>query len=268
MIGRVILPGTGLNVSRLSFGTASLHHLHSSRARQALLQAALDIGITHFDTSPYYGFCLAERELGVFHERNRGVITMATKVGLYPPGSQSQGSVSVWTRKIIGKAIPRLSRAVVDWSVSVAEKSLQRSLKRLKTARIDLLLLHEPSPQALDSEEFLSWLDAQERKGTLRYWGLAGNVAPMAKWLAGNHPLGRILQVKDSLSRREADVIAGTGRELQITYGYFHASERASGARATGEVLTRALQRNKTGSVLFSTRRRERLAIMPGLESR
>ena len=130
MIDRVSLPGTNFDVSRLSFGTASLHHLYSSRARQALLQGALDIGITHFDTSPYYGYGLAEQELGILQKRNRDAFTVATKVGLYPNGSRFSGTLTVWARKIIGKAFPAISMPVVNWSVSAAEKSLELSLKR------------------------------------------------------------------------------------------------------------------------------------------
>jgi len=55
-----MLPGTGLSVSRLSFGTATLHHHPTTAKRQAFLAAALDHGFTHFDTSPYYGFGMSE----------------------------------------------------------------------------------------------------------------------------------------------------------------------------------------------------------------
>ena len=83
---RVTLQGTDINVSRLSFGTASLHHLPTSRRRQDLLAAAFDHGFTHFDAAPYYGFGIAERELGQFLKARRGRVTITTKVGLYPPG--------------------------------------------------------------------------------------------------------------------------------------------------------------------------------------
>ena len=46
---------TDLQVSQIALGTGSLHHLSSSAARQALLLAAFDAGITHFDTSCFDG---------------------------------------------------------------------------------------------------------------------------------------------------------------------------------------------------------------------
>jgi len=81
-----LLPGTDITISRLSFGTASLHHLGSSRKRQALLCAAVEHGFSHIDTAPYYGFGLAEIEVGRFLEKHSNHLTVATKVGLYPPG--------------------------------------------------------------------------------------------------------------------------------------------------------------------------------------
>ena len=63
---QIAIPNTRLQTSRIGFGTASLHHLYRSRARSALLTAALDSGISHFDTAPMYGEGMAERELGRF----------------------------------------------------------------------------------------------------------------------------------------------------------------------------------------------------------
>lgn len=262
MIGRATLPGTNLAVSRLSFGTASLHHLYSSHARQALLQAALDVGITHFDTSPYYGYGLAEQELGIFQKRNRGAITVATKVGLYPPGSWLPGTTTVWARKAIGKVLPAISRPVVNWSVAVAEKSLELSLRRLQTDCVHILFLHEPNPAIVNADEFMSWLEVQKRKGKLRNWGLAGHSGPMEGWLQENHPIGAILQVKDSLNKHEADTVLKHNRDLQITYGYVSSEMDASDSKTKADMLVKALQRNRTGSVLFSTRRLERITML------
>ncbi|MBC8027722.1 MAG: aldo/keto reductase, partial [Steroidobacteraceae bacterium] len=76
------LPGTPVKLSRLAFGTASLHHLASTRRRADLLRTAFDHGITHFDTSPYYGDGIGERALAALGAAG----TVATKVGLYPRG--------------------------------------------------------------------------------------------------------------------------------------------------------------------------------------
>ena len=263
MIASIVLPDTDLKVSRLSFGTASLHHLYTRQARQSLLEAAFNIGITHFDTSPYYGYGMAEQELGVFlNRRNRNAISIATKVGLYPPSTQTQSISGILLRKAFGKFFPALSRPFFNWTISVAEQSLNRSLKRLKTEYIDILFLHEPDPSLIDSDEFLSWLERQRNQGKIRYWGLAGLPDPMKTWVENNHPLSAVLQIKDSLDYQEANVLLMGKRDFQFTYGYLSSSNTVDGRDSKSEVLLKALQRNRTGTVLFSTRRLERLAAL------
>ena len=84
---RIPLPGTHLTLSRFSFGTASLHHLGALGKQLRHLRAALEAGFSHFDTAPLYGFGMAERALGrAFGDARSEAVTIATKVGLYPPG--------------------------------------------------------------------------------------------------------------------------------------------------------------------------------------
>lgn len=253
---RVTLPGTDIKVSRLSFGTASLHHLQTSRRRQDLLAAAFDHGFAHFDTAPYYGFGIAEEELGRFLSVSgrRGSVSITTKLGLYPPGGLHPNTVSVWARKLAGRLLPSLSRPVVDWSIAAAEKSLEQSLRRLGIDQIDFLLLHEPVANAVQSEVFVDWLKHEQGKGRVRAWGLAGQADSLDTWLSVNHPLGMVLQVRDSLDLREAEFVRSRGRDLQFTYGYLSSSATLPGSPQATEVLEQALRRNVTGSIIVSTR--------------
>jgi aryl-alcohol dehydrogenase-like predicted oxidoreductase len=255
---QLVLPGTGVCVSRLSFGTASLHHLPTSRARQNLLAAAYDCGFTHFDAAPSYGFGIAEHELGRFISGRPGRITVATKIGRYAPLGARCSSSSVWARKVAGRLFPACSRAVVDWSLAAAIRSLDESLRRLKTGHIDLLLLHEPVHDALDSDVFLSWFENEHARGRIRAWGLAGPVDCMGPLLA-NKALGMVLQIHDSVEDREADLVTRQGRELQITYGYLSSFRASCAAKQVTAPLKTALRRNVTGSVLVSTRRPDRV---------
>jgi aryl-alcohol dehydrogenase-like predicted oxidoreductase len=264
---QLVLPGTGVCVSRLSFGTGSLHHVPTSRARQNLLAAAYESGFTHFDTAPSYGFGVAERELGRFISGRPGRISVATKIGLYPPRGARSSSTSVWARKIAGRLFPARSRAVVDWSLAAAIRSLDESLRRLKTGQIDLLLLHEPVYDALDSDVFLTWFENEHAKGRIRAWGLAGPVDCMGSLLS-NSALGMVLQIHDSAEHREADLVTMQGRELQITYGYLSCSHAGCAARDVAAPLTTALHRNVTGSVLVSTRRPDRVRQLADIAER
>jgi aryl-alcohol dehydrogenase-like predicted oxidoreductase len=255
----ILIPNTDLKVSRLSFGTASLHHLYSEGRRQGLLQHALASGFTHFDTAPYYGFGLAEVALGRLPASDRGRITVATKVGLYGPDGARPGIVNVLARKIMGKVIPGLNRAVVDWRLERARRSLVDSLHRLGREHVDVLYLHEPEAALIETDEWLRWLESSRRSGQVRHFGIAGEAPRVAAMLAtvADWP---VVQMRDSLVNREADLMQAHGRELQFTYGYL--ADPAQRAGSAEETLAAALQRNRTGSVLVSTRRAGRVAAL------
>lgn len=259
------IENTNIRASRLAFGTGSLHHIYRQSQRLQLLEAAFASGITHFDTSPYYGYGLAESDLGLFMRGRRYAVTIATKVGLYAPGV-SHGSLSVWVRKAVGKFFSSLSHPRVDWSIRAAENSLDASLKRLRTDYVDILFLHEPDPNLISSDEFYAWLEGERSKGKIRYWGLAGAPDLFRRWIRVNHPLAAIIQVKDSLDRKEADLVLHQGRRLQFTYGYLSSSTSRGGVLdPADELLRKALQRNQYGSVLFSTRHLDRIEKLTGV---
>jgi len=254
-----VIENTDVRVSRISFGTASLHHLFSASQRQQLLYAAAEAGISHFDSSPYYGYGLAEADLGRFMQGRRDHSTVATKVGLYPFGGEALGTLDVWARKALGKVYPRMSAPEVDWCVQRAAASLNASLKRLQTDYVDFLFLHEPDIVLLDADEFLYWLEAEQSNGRVRYWGLAGSPVFLAPWIRVGHPLSLVLQTKDDLINRTADFVLESGRKLQFTYGYLSSTVRDGSTESIADVVRNALMRNTHGSVLVSTRRADRI---------
>lgn len=254
-----VIENTDVRVSRLSFGTASLHHLFSARQRQHLLETAASSGISHFDTSPYYGYGLAESDLGAFMQGRRDCVTVTTKVGLYPFGGAAHGAIDLWARKVVGRLYPRMSAPEIDWCIRRAAKSLNASLRRLKTDYVDFLFLHEPNIGLLNTDEFLLWLDAERSKGKVRYWGLAGLPVLLEPWLRIGHPLANVLQIKDSLSPHHADFIIKSGRGFQFTYGYLSSQTREDTIVPADVLIRKALRRNTQGSILVSTRKASRI---------
>lgn len=260
-MNRTLIEGTDIQVSRLSFGTGSLHHLFSAANRQELLAAAASTGMTHFDTSPYYGYGLAEKDLGLFLLGRRSNFTLTTKVGLYPWAGAARGALTVWAQKSIGKMIPVVSRPVVDWNVDHARTSLSSSLRRLRTDWIDFLLLHEPDRALIQTDEFLRWIENEHERGRVRCWGVAGIAENVAPWVEEGNPLAKVVQTRDSLDQHEADFMEFGGRQLQFTYGYLSAEPRRA-AWTGGPVvaLKEALSRNRRGSVIVSARHVSRVA--------
>lgn len=256
---RAEIDGTKIGVSALAFGTASLHHVFSSATRQRLLHKALSVGITHFDTSPYYGYGLAEADVGAFCVGRRSDITIATKVGLYPRGFSSTRVGAVWLRKAAGKIIPPLSAPAVSWAVDRARNGFRDSLRRLRTDYVDFLLLHEPEMRLVEEDEFLRWLEDELTQGTVRSWGVAGVRQRVLPWVEVDHPLARVVQTEDSVDARQADFLSSHGRKFQFTYGYLSGSNEGLGRLSAEDVVRQALNRNATGSVIVSTRKVERV---------
>lgn len=252
------LPGLDLRVSRFVFGTGGLLNVGSSRSRQRLLVAAIDTGFTHFDTAPYYGFGVAERELAPVLQAWPDV-TFTTKVGLYPPGGADQPEAAVWMRKLIGRAFTRLSRPVVDFSVTSARRSLEGSLRRTGRDRIDLYLLHDPAIHLVATDEWRTWLDCCVASGKIRYFGMALSPSAITQFLGGGNRIGSLIQVRDSVAGCEADVLEHYGLTKQITYGYVVAALRADPRCCVREVLRAALVRNPNGAIVVTTRRPSRL---------
>lgn len=249
-----------LHVPRLSFGTGSLHHVFSAKERQNILLTALNTGLSHFDTSPYYGYGLAEQDLGTFLKGKRARVTLATKAGLYPYGYADSHAAGVWLRKAIGKVSPRFSRPAVTWEVDRAKHELRASLRRLKTDFVDVLFLHEPRFGPDQADELLRWLESERALGTIRCWGLAGEANRVSSWVRAGHPLAMVVQTRDSMSIRQADFMLDCQRPLQFTYGYQSSQAGAATPGQYLDVLRAALARNKSGSVIVSSRKAERVA--------
>ncbi|GAA4043562.1 aldo/keto reductase family protein [Parerythrobacter jejuensis] len=252
------LPATDLKISRFVFGTSGLFNVRGSDRREALLEEAVAQGFTHFDTAPYYGFGHAERDLAPVLRRHPDV-TVTTKVGLYSPGGEAQPAWQVFARKAAGRVLHPISKPALDFGLQRAKMSLLDSLERLGREHIDLLLLHEPQADLVQTDEWLRWLEDCRTEGKVRYFGMAGMPLDVAPLVEQAPALGEVLQLADSLDQHEADAVFTT-QPMQITYGYVSAAAtRARSLNVTG-VLTKALQRNRSGAVIVSTTRPERLA--------
>ena len=250
---KALIEGVAIEVSRIGFGTAGLHNTFSTKLRHNLLRAAINSGITHFDTAPYYGYGLAESDLGHVMNGRRIKYTLSTKVGLYPRGGISGNVYSLWCRKLGGKLFPKISQPNTDWAIDRARSSLYASLKRLKTDYIDFLFLHEPEFSSVGSDEMLYWLESEKVKGTIRAWGLAGIDGCVSPWMNLGHKLAQVVQTKDSIDHNEADFVHNMDRNLQFTYGYFSSARVRNPELSAQVVMRHALDRNTTGSILISS---------------
>lgn len=266
---RIVLASTDLGVSRLGFGTASLHHLYRTSERISVLSAALDAGFTHFDTAPMYGEGMAERTLGKFlSQGRRHSVTLTTKIGMPSRSFFEAVPQAMWIEKA---ALVAMRRAGISTSSARerslskenCEKSLKRSLEALQTDWVDLLMIHEPlQSQVSGLHQLAEWLYQQKAQGRARYIGMAGraeNCVAIAKELPG---LFDVLQVENSIEFNEAELVLRAGWPLQITYGYMRRNleqgPKGGSQGSTGSIRT-ALSKNPNGMILVSTRKKHRL---------
>jgi D-threo-aldose 1-dehydrogenase len=252
----LLINNTKINVSRISFGTGSLHHLFSKRQRQIILQTAAYNGITHFDTSPFYGYGLAEIDLGYFLLNQRDKFTITTKIGLNPYLFSSNNNLNVWGRKLLSYAYPKLSLPVVNANITIAKNSFNKSLKNLKTDYIDFLFLHEPIYDLYNTEEYLRWFEDEQNNGKIRAYGIAGTKANILPFVKNNSPFSLVIQTKDSIENCEANFLNEFNKKFQFTYGYFSTNKNKCD---TEYIISNFLKRNQTGSIIFSTKNIARL---------
>nr|MBA2608253.1 aldo/keto reductase [Actinomycetota bacterium] len=178
-----------LDVSRLSLGSAPIGNLYQGvdpSVAAATVQAAVDAGITLFDTAPLYGVGLSETRVGeVLSTVPRDRFRIATKVGrlLEPnlPGAPEEESIFEDTPDV---------HPVFDFSADGVHRSLEASLVRLGLDRVDIVHVHDPDnhmDQAID-----------EAYPALRRWRDEGVVGAIGAGMNFAGPLTRIV--------READV--------------------------------------------------------------
>jgi len=175
------LGGTGVRISEMVFGGAPIGGLYapvSDEQAAATLEAAWTAGIRAFDTAPHYGVGLSEQRLGRFLAgRPREEFVLSTKVGrrLVHATGEVEGAEGFY-------GTPRLAR-VRDYSRDGALATLEDSLRRLGTDRIDIALIHDPddyAEQALDGA--YAALAQLRSEGTIRAVGVGMNQAPLLEW--------------------------------------------------------------------------------------
>ena len=179
----IALSAGGIVTTRLGFGTAGLSREPSKRRRLDVLAAALDSGIRHFDTAPLYGLGESERLLGEFLATRPEPVTVATKFGLAPSGVAARLAPVQAVARAALRSFPALRRIVrsrasalqrtPQFDAAIARASLERSLAALRRDGVDLLLLHECSPQSVTDPDLLHCLEELRASGRIRAFGTA-----------------------------------------------------------------------------------------------
>ncbi|MFJ2399419.1 aldo/keto reductase [Streptomyces sp. NPDC087843] len=191
------LPGS------LGFGTAPLGNMFRAIPEEeaaATVEAAWDQGIRYFDTAPFYGAGLSEIRLGdVLARHPRDEFVLSTKVGrvildeVEDPSGRDLGEKGGLFEH------GRPNKMVNDYSADATLRSIEDSLERLRTDRLDIVWVHDVAQDFYGDE----WLAAYEsartgafrvlqrlrEEGVIKAWGLGVNrVEPLELTLDLDEP--------------------------------------------------------------------------------
>ncbi|MFF3934887.1 aldo/keto reductase [Streptomyces phaeofaciens] len=244
---RSLLPG------RIGFGTAPLGNMFRAipdEEAAATVQAAWDQGIRYFDTAPLYGAGLAEIRLGdVLADKPRDAYVLSTKVGrivldeFEDPASRELGEKGALFEH------GRPHKMVNDYSADATLRSVENSLERLRTDRLDIVWVHDVAQDFYGDD----WVGVYEsartgafraltrlrEEGVIAAWGLGVNKVeplemtldldeprPDAFLLAGRYTLldhSRALQrLLPAAAERDVDIVVGGPYSSGILAGGSH----------------------------------------------
>ncbi len=184
------LGSSGLVVSVVGLGTNNLGMKLDLDGSREVVHAALDEGITLFDTADSYG--ASEARLGEILEGRRDDVVLATKFG---SDTRRRGNDN-------GE----------DWGARGSRRYIRRaveqSLRRLRTDWIDLYQLHRPD-ELTPIDETLSVLDDLVHEGKVRYLGSSnfhGWQVADAEWTARTRGLERFISAQNQYNWLEREV--------------------------------------------------------------
>jgi aryl-alcohol dehydrogenase-like predicted oxidoreductase len=197
---RTQLGKRGPGVSTIGFGAWAIGGMNwgatDDKVSLGALRAALDRGVTLIDTADVYGFGHSEELISrIIEERGRDSVIIATKAGndfYNASDSDDQG---------YGPIKQTYSK---EYLVEAAEKSL----KRLKVERLDILQLHSPDLAKLESDEPWLALEQLKKEGKIKHagWSVQSfQESEQAHILDRHHELVDCIQVRYNLLERKAE---------------------------------------------------------------
>ena len=196
------------SVSAIGLGCMNLSHAYgapvSAEQGERVLLAALDAGVTLFDTATLYGFGANETLVGRVMKPHRSRFTLASKCGLQ--GVDVNGD---------GKLV-----RVIDGRPDTLRRTCEDSLRRLQTDVIDLYYLHRWD-KSVPIEESVGALGELVRRGHIRTVGLSEVSAATLRRAHAEFPITAV-QTEYSLWTRNPEIaVLNACRELGVAFVAF-----------------------------------------------
>lgn len=259
-------------VSRIGFGGARLGSLSnplSIRDCARLLDVAIEIGISFFDTANIYGQGDSERLIGRAIRRDRARFTIATKAGQ----RFSRKMQLLRPLKPLIRMLPRSAPATREaikaqrarnigpaFHADAIETNLEASLRRLGTDHVDLFLLHSPCEADLADGRLFETLERIHMRGLARRVGVSCDSATVGALALQATPV-TALQLPISELDALRPLLAGRDDIFLMTRGIVG----ARGVRSVREAYQDALADALISTALVDTSSEARLRELAGL---
>lgn len=150
-----ILGQSGITVSEIGLGCMSMNFGYGRPSPEKdmieLIHKAVDMGVTLFDTAESYGPYINEELVGKALDGLRDKVSIATKCGI---------------------AFAADGNLILDARAETLRKSLEGSLKRLRTDYVDIYYLHRVDPK-VPVEDVAETMGKFIAEGKIRGWGLS-----------------------------------------------------------------------------------------------
>lgn len=211
-------------VSAIGLGCMNLSHAYgtppSAQQGERVLLAALDAGVTLFDTAALYGFGANETLVGRVMKPHRREFILASKGGM--AGVTGDDGVA---------------RRVIDGRPETVRRNCEDSLRRLQTDVIDLYYLHRWDKK-VPIEESVGAMSDLVRAGKVRAIGLSEVSAATLRKAHAVHPISAV-QTEYSLWTRNPEIaVLEACRELGATFVAFSPVARGFLCDALHDVST------------------------------
>ncbi len=182
---------TGLTVSRLSMGCNRLGDPGVDPDQwPPVVQRALDLGVTFFDSSENYNEGRSESILCEVTSKSSAPVFIATKGGFSS-----------------GASIVR------DFSEASITRAARESLKRLQRRSIELYMLHSPTVAQLENDTWPKAVEALKAEGTIQYFGISTT----------NHASGiRAIEMGADFLQIEYDMLDPTAEDALLPLAIKH----------------------------------------------
>lgn len=260
------------------------------------VESAWNAGVRYYDTSPWYGLGISERRLGLFlKDKKREEYVLSTKIGrILDPHEDFEVTQGIWKGKMnFGYHY--------DYTATGTRRSVEDSLQRLGVSSIDIVFIHDLSPDNGDMKEnWTSYFEIAQKgaipeltkmreEGLIKAWGFGVNtIDPILKTIEVADPdiflsacQYSLIHHKDALNQvfpkatdRDISIVVGAPLCAGFLAGknrYLYSGDFPAGVKEKLTVLQRVADNHqvdlRTAALQFCAAPDVVSAVIPGASS-